>query len=350
MIRASIGRIGRRALGYVRRFGARALILAYHQIADNGVDPWKQAVSPGHFAEHLQILRRHWRPMGLKQLVEAWQRGRIPDRSVVITFDDGYANHRHTVQPLLEQFDVPATFFVPTGQLASPRECWWDELEGLLTLPGQLPSSLSIDVCGKHYDFELNEREYTDEHCRRDQQLWAWDGGPGTRLAMYYTLWAQLRQARAVEQSRVMDRLLAWAGKEAFCRPSNRPLSVLELQELSSCGLVEIGAHTVTHPILVQLPLEQQQQEVAGNQRDLEQILDRPVESFAFPYGIYTAALVDNLRGMGFRCACGPAGGPVRRRTNRFLLPRETVSDCDGEKFARQMNAWYASGSKGNVA
>src|SRR5262249_5503682 len=98
------------------------------------------------------------------------------------------------------------------------------------------------------------------------------------------------------------------------------------------------------------LPLEQQEEEVAGNQHDLEQILERPVESFAFPYGIHTAALVENLRGMGFHCACSTAGGPVRRRTNRFLFPRATVSDWVGEEFARQMNAWYASGPKGIVA
>src|SRR5262249_54706066 len=154
----------------------------------------------------------------------------------------------------------------------------------------------------------------------------------------------------AAEQARVMDRLLAWAGKAAFCRPSNRPLSLMELEELSSSGLVEVGAHTVTHPILAHLPFEQQEEEVVGNTKYLQQILGRPVESFAFPYGIYTEALVKNLRGMGFHCACSTAGGPVRRRTNRFLLPRETVSNWDGEKFARQMNAWYASGPKGIVA
>jgi len=350
MIRANIRRLGRHALSYVRRFGPRALILAYHQVADSGVDPWKQSVSPQHFTEHLAILRKEWRLTGLQQLVEAQQRGRIPDRSVVITFDDGYAHHRHVVLPLLEQFDVPATFFVSTGQLGSQREYWWDELEGLLTAPGRLPASLSIDVNGKQYEFELGEREYTGEHCQRDQQLWAWEGPAGTRLDLYYLLWAQLRSARADERARVMDVLLAWAGKEALRRPSNRPLSVRELQELSSSGLVEVGAHTVTHPILLELPFEQQQEEVAGNQRDLEQILGRPVESFAFPYGIHTPALVENLRGMGFRCACSTAGGPVRRRTNRFLLPRETVSDWNGEEFCRQMNKWYVSGPKGIVA
>ena len=350
MIRAGIRRFGRRALAYVRRWGPRALILVYHRVAAIGIDPWKQSVSPEHFAEHLAILRKEWRLMGLKQLAETHARGRIPDRSVVITFDDGYANHRHTVLPLLEQFGAPATFFVSTGPLASQREFWWDELEGLLTRPGHLPSRLAIDVNGTHFDLELGEREYTDEHCRRDQELWAWEGGAGTRLAIYYRLWAQLRGAGAAEQSRVMDTLLAWAGIAAFCRPACRPLSKRELQELSSSGLVEIGAHTVTHPVLAQLPIEQQQQEVVACKQDLQQILGRPVESFAFPYGSHAAALVESLLGMGFHCACATAGGPVRRRTNRFLFPRETVSDWDGERFSRQMDAWYASGCKGIVA
>src|SRR6266478_1141859 len=82
MIRASIGRLGRRAVSYVRRLGPRALILVYHRVADTGVDPWQLSVSPRHFAEHLAILRKHCNPIGLKQLVETQQRGRIPDRSM----------------------------------------------------------------------------------------------------------------------------------------------------------------------------------------------------------------------------------------------------------------------------
>lgn len=345
MIRASISRIGRRAISYVRRLGPRGLILVYHRIAETGVDPWQSSVTPQHFAEHLEVLGKHWKPMALRQFVEAQQGGAVTDRSVVITFDDGYANHRHTVLPLLEQFDIPATFFISTGQLGTQREYWWDELEGLLTGSEPLPPHLSLVINGKPQEYEIIECEYGDEQRRRDRQLHAWEGHPGTRLALYYSLWEQLRVASADEQRRVMDALLAWAGKVAFPRESYRPLSVAELKAMSSSRCVEIGAHTVTHPVLRQISSEQQQKEVVENQRDLQRIVGGTVDSFAFPYGIFTDALVENLRGMGFSCACSTAGGPVRRRTNRFLLPRETVSDWDGEEFSRQLNAWYASGS-----
>src|SRR5260370_28984655 len=101
MIRACVGRLGRRALSYVRRLGPRALILVYHRVADTGVDPWQLSVSPRHFAEHLAILRKYWNPFGLKELAETQQRGRIPDRSAVITFDDGCSHHTHTLTPLI---------------------------------------------------------------------------------------------------------------------------------------------------------------------------------------------------------------------------------------------------------
>ena len=118
----------RRAREFVRRVFLpsrvfpRCVILGYHRVADVASDPSSLCVSKRRFADHLDCLRRHYNPMSLQGLVEAVSAGEVPRRGVVVTFDDGYADNLHSARPLLEQYDVPATVFVITGQIGSKRE------------------------------------------------------------------------------------------------------------------------------------------------------------------------------------------------------------------------------------
>src|SRR5215467_4451596 len=99
------------------------LILMYHRIAELQSDPWGLAVSPRHFAEHLEVLRRHGQPRPLAQTVKALQRQGLPGgRPLVVTFDDGYADNLYNAAPLLDRYDVPATVFLTTGYIDGARE------------------------------------------------------------------------------------------------------------------------------------------------------------------------------------------------------------------------------------
>src|SRR5262245_22040769 len=108
--------------------GRRALILMYHRVAEPPMDPWYLSVSPRHFAEQLDVLRQHARLLRVDQLSRALRDGDVPDRSVVVTFDDGYADNLRTAKSLLELYNVPATVFLTTGYIGQDREFWWDEL------------------------------------------------------------------------------------------------------------------------------------------------------------------------------------------------------------------------------
>ena len=123
------------------RFVKGTLILGYHRVAEVSRDPYELCVTPRHFAAQLEVLRQQAKPMHLTDIVEALQKGDLPKRSVVLTFDDGYADMLYQARPLLEHYQIPATFFITTGYLGD--EFWWDELERLLSsapiLPDQLP-------------------------------------------------------------------------------------------------------------------------------------------------------------------------------------------------------------------
>jgi peptidoglycan/xylan/chitin deacetylase (PgdA/CDA1 family) len=131
------------------------------------------------------------------------------------------------------------------------------------------------------------------------------------------------------------------------------PLTVDELRTIAADGLVEVGSHTVTHPVLALLKREEQQREIAGGKEALEELLDLPVVSFSYPYGgpaDYTGESVELVRRAGFARACANVPGLVGVESDRFQLPRLIVRDWDGDRFARRLEAWFADESQARRA
>ncbi len=116
-----LGRVRRSALWLRNRLAPGTLILRYHRVTDLPCDPYEQAVTPSHFAEHLEVLRKECCPLPLQDLLQAVQQGRVPRRAVAVTLDDGYADNLHNAKPLLERYAIPATVFVATGNLGTRR-------------------------------------------------------------------------------------------------------------------------------------------------------------------------------------------------------------------------------------
>lgn len=323
----------------------QVVILLYHRVVELPSDPQLLGVTPKHFAEHLEILGKHWHPIQLQQLVQALQDGSLPHRAVVVTFDDGYADNLYHAKPLLERYDIPATVFVTTGYIGHDREFWWDELERLLLQPGRLPETLHLTINGRGCQWELGEAaHYTEEASRR---FHAWSvlekDDPSPRQHLYRSLCQLLRPLPHGERRKVLDRLLAWAGVESRIRPTYRPFSSDEVLRLAERELVEVGAHSVTHPVLSTLPAAMQRTEILESKAHLEEILGRPVTSFAYPYGSrsdYTAETVAIVQEAGFTCACANFADVVWQGTDRYQLPRVVVRDWDGEAFARWLEEW----------
>jgi peptidoglycan/xylan/chitin deacetylase (PgdA/CDA1 family) len=328
-----------------RYVSSRALILLYHRIAEADSDPWQLAVTPGHFEEHLQILSRLGRIMPLHGLAVAVQRGTLPRRAVIVTFDDGYADNLSNAKPLLQKYEVPATVFITTGYTGEDRELWWDELDKLFLQPGALPSELTLTVNGTEYHWELGEANmYEDANLARNLGWKAWqENDPTSRHSIYRSLWSLMHPLPDSKRRQIGDELLEWAGATRSARPTRRPLSASEIGELTNGGLIEIGCHTVTHPQLSKLTSDVQRGEICHSKASLEEILGKPVGAFAYPYGRecdYTGETITIVRDAGFYCACSTSTGVVRRSADPFQLPRLQVPDVDGDSFARILSEW----------
>lgn len=307
------------------RFAPGGIILGYHRVAEADASAHGMCVSPAHFAEHLDVIRRHGHPVSLLELVDGLDDGSLPPRAVALTFDDGYADVLERAWPLLERHAIPATVFVITGCLG--QTFWWDELAHAVNCAKPSAGRLSLRVGGVTVMWLPDDsRDGRGKHLR-------------DRARLVSELHRRLLPLALDDRRRILARVREWAGDPPGTPETGRSLTAAEVQQLAG-GLVDIGAHTVSHPLLANQPIALQCAEIRDGKRALEALLGRPVTAFSFPNGSAsptTRALVEEA---GFRYACGSQPDVARRNSHRHHLPRFWVPDCDGDAFARWLRPW----------
>lgn len=311
-----------RALGWARalrrRLWPRGLILLYHRVAETAIDPWHLSVTPAHFAEQLEVLARLTIVVPLSALPAALARARRGDAVVAITFDDGYADNLYQAKPLLERYGLPATVFVASGYVGRERY-WWDELAHLILGPHPLPSRLELVA---------DRVEWRADHI---------DAAPEGRVHLHRWLWHDLHLLSAAERDRLLAALAAWAGVELRTADGERPLQANEVGRLAEGGLIEIGAHSVTHPYLPALLSQAIREELVASKQACEGLVGAPVTSFAYPFGGVCTEAVRQVRDAGFGLACTTPpqvmGLMGRHGTDLLQLPRLGVDNWSGRVF-----------------
>jgi len=335
-----LGRLQQAARRFGNIFMQKGLILAYHRVSDLATDPQLLSVTPQHFREHLEILQKSYQPLSLQQLALCLKERKLPDRSVVVTFDDGYADNLHNAKPLLEQYAIPAMVSVTTGYVGQAKEFWWDELERLLLLSPSLPELLQVSVNGVAYSWHMDEKVVSD------YKRWnvTMPETPTPRHRAYRDLHRLLRPLGYDAQEAILADLRRQTGDSGQGRSDYLVLSPEEVHQLAAGGLVEIGSHTVTHPVLADQSLEFQRFELVESKRQLEAILEQPVTSLAYSYGTSNdagEATAKLAREAGYKIGLANFPFPVTQQTNIFQLPRYLVRDWGGDTFASHLARWF---------
>ena len=308
-----------------RRLWPRALILAYHRVADPALDPYGQAVSPQRFAEQMAYLRHTYAVDALDSLLPRLGRRAYRDRTVVVTFDDGYADNLMVGYPIARRHEVPITLFATVQPILDGGRFWWDDLTLCLRAGHASRRVLPLEIAGRPFEIAA--------HTDRD--------------ALQGALHAALRGRPRGERERVMDVLRCWAAPKADSLDVGRPLTPSELREMSRLAGVTIGAHTMTHPVLRSLPPPEQAEELGASKAALERLLDLPVTVAAYPFGKpgdVGPATRGAARRAGYRAACTTIPGPIVPAADRYALPRLTVHDWTVEEFARRLRALLGEG------
>ena len=303
-----------------RVLGTAPIILMYHRVADIPADPWGLAVHPARFEEQIDALTRARRVVHLHDLIEAEQSRTSRDKPLAaVTFDDGYHDVYSNARRILRRYDCPMTLFLTTGAIGTAQEFWWDAICRIFLEIEFLPPNLSFEVAGKarHWSVPAFDQK-------------------SSREKIFYEIWAELRQRPYEAQMGGVDELGRWAGCSLVARESHRAMTKKEVRDISD-GLVAIGAHTVTHPTLPAHRYENQYYEIAESRRICEELIDSPVNAFAYPFGDHDDVTVAAVRQAGFSWACTVNAGVVRRGTDPTRLPRLFIGDWDGDEFQKRL-------------
>lgn len=316
------------------------VILLYHRIADLGSDPFRLAVSPQHFGDHLDMLSGECNPLSLNQLLRCLQEGSLPRKGVVVTFDDGYRDVLFEVKPLLVRHNIPATVFVPSAIVGSSDEFWWDKLERVFMSEPVLPHRLELTISRVRHSWDIPQLKASSSgHSIR------WASVPTirkpikktTRLGLLQAVHLRLQPISRSERDEVLQELYAWAGIPTQARETHRVLSQQELSTLVDGGLVEIGAHGAHHVALPGMSGDEQREEAAESRCRLEQMLQRPVYHFSYPHGLSSTDTVRALRAAGFQSACSSRVEVVHGASSVYDLPRLSVLDWSAETLALKL-------------
>ncbi len=311
---------------------AGGIILLYHRVTRLATDPQLLAVSPEHFAEHLELLKRIARPMRLGEMVSRARHGEDLNGAVAITFDDGYADNLLEAGPILKAADVPATVFVAAGGIDSTREFFWDELDRILLQPGGLPEKLRVEVGEVRYETNMGAAvNYSREEWERFRH-WnvTMEDNPTARQRVYREVCGLIHQMTSAQREIALGQILKWSGLESVGRLTHRMMTAEQLRELALGGLIEVGGHTVSHPLLSAESVADQTREISEGKVAIEEILGSPVRSFSYPFGgrrDYTADTMAVVKEAGFEYACSNFRGMVTAETDPFQLPRMIVRD-----------------------
>jgi peptidoglycan/xylan/chitin deacetylase (PgdA/CDA1 family)/predicted ATP-grasp superfamily ATP-dependent carboligase len=292
---------------------ARLTILIFHRVAER-VDPLQDDIpTTEEFAAKMAVLARYFRPMPLREGLLRLKRGTLPPRAVAVTFDDGYADNCELALPVLLHHGVPATFFVATGFLNGGR-MWSDSvIETVRRCPGD---ELDLEPIGLGRHFVRTEAE---------------------RLATSQRLVAAVKYLPAEERAALVAELGPLAGVDL---PTNLMMTTAQIRRMADAGM-EIGAHTVTHPILAKIPLEEARMEIEESRDALQGLLGKTPTLFAYPNGKpgydYTGEHAKLVLEAGFSAAVSTAWGSAGPSDDVFQIPRMTPWDRSSSRFAARL-------------
>lgn len=299
----------------------RALVLYYHRVEDLKDDINLLCVTPTIFEQQMRYLKYQY---NILRFEEDWSNS---DRdSIVITFDDGYLDNLQNALPILEELEIPATIFVSTGTLADGGELWWDELENIMLSDYDCPKSIRIQ--DERYDCKWNTDTYE------------------LRKNCYRAIHFLMKNCIDVRtRNNWMQQLREQNGVGKQPRKTHKTLDMESCIQLSNSKYITIGAHTVSHPSLARLDVAEQKKEVLDSKSELENILDKNIDIFSYPFGKenidFDEYTIQICKSAGIRKAASTVPGVWKKGCDEYAIPRNIVRNWGIFEFKEKITGYW---------
>lgn len=284
----------------------RLLILGYHGIAQEDEHLWNPSlfVPPEHLASRMRFLRAGG--FNVLPLAEALQRlssGTLPERSVAVTFDDGYVDFYRLALPILRAYDIPATVYLttyysennwPVPGITAAYMIWKSRnFKGRITAVPRFAGARIASQADRHTVGDAIGRYFNDE-----------------------------RSLPVGDKHRLIEELAAELGFDLMLFRRRRLMHVMtpdEAAEVAAAG-VDVQLHTHRH----WAPHDEAliRREILENQERITEITGKVPTHFCYPSGIHFSELLPWLRDLGVTSATTCEPGLATSDCDPLLLPR----------------------------
>jgi peptidoglycan/xylan/chitin deacetylase (PgdA/CDA1 family) len=245
-------------------------ILAYHRVCDIAdesafpFDPELVSASIAAFGWQMAYLKERYQPVTFQVLLDALDgKTALPERPLIVTFDDGYDDNYYNAFPVLRSLGIPATIFVTTGYIGSGRPFWFDLVAHILYNAPAGPVNLhDLNLTLYLGEDAISRRKAAADVIARLKRV-------SNQRRLAFIDWLEKKYSDAIDASRFsLSRALDWN----------------QVREMSAAG-IEFGSHTATHPILSMLDEASLVRELTESRDQLERELGKPVPILAYPVG-----------------------------------------------------------------
>lgn len=315
-----------------RRSAQEGSILTFHGLCagtgDAKVLDWSLHLPVDIFRRVCGFLASNYHVVSIRELVAAIQKGDgLAPNTVLLTFDDGYASNYHLAFPILKEFNLPATVFVTTGFLDGTDRLWFQRLD------------LAFGSTAKpHLDWEFEYGKQRLPLASRTQRQNA--------LVKLLPELKRMPDEDFLSEIDRIERLLEVTPLQPEELPAPmRPMTWDQAREMKASGLVEIGAHTHTHPILARCSATAVEAEITTCRDRIAAELGEAPLVFAYPNGgpgDYGKDCLDALKAAGFTAACSMLNARVTLESALLELPRYGTPESVWEAEATASGAFEA--------
>src|SRR5262249_16152770 len=257
-------------------------ILIYHRVNPICNQFIIDAISPELFEEQVSFLTQNFNVLAIEEIIDYINTGKkLPCNCIAITFDDGYADNYFFGYKILKKYCLPATFFLTTGCIETQEMLWFDKILSAFE------RTLKKELCLPYLPRKL---VLLTEQDRLQSALQV--------LCSLRTQTTSMLQP-AIEE--VLDKL------DVQLPVYNAPqmLTWSQVREMAENGYY-IGSHTISHPILSRMSIEQAEKEIGESKRMIEQKIGRRVRTFAYPSGRpqdYSSEIASMVKQAGYEAA-----------------------------------------------
>lgn len=304
------------------RLRDQSVILTYHRV----IDDERALLTNSHpgivvsdivFEMHMRTLRRRFNPISLHEFqTHIVQRAALPERSCLVTFDDGWIDNYEIAFPILQKYEIPAVIFLPVNFISSDAMFWQEEMRMILTRMLSSDDEMQLAKLIKILESESTFRKPTNEDIRSyvEKLKDLSDGEIDLALELVR------REFGSRDESPHYDRYLAWE-------------QVLEMQAAG----ITFASHALSHRRLCGLSDAQCRTELVTSQTILEERLGHPVRAIAYPNGDYDERVMKEAKKAGYSMAFSTRGGFVQPSCNSLAVPRNNIHNNNARTEAQFM-------------